>query len=56
MNFIQKITEGLMSPNEMLTSALTFPGAIIEIILYVNILFALLNIKAPKSKKYLQGS
>lgn len=54
MNFIQKITEGLMSPNEMLTSILIIPQAIIEIILYVNILFALLNIKAPKTKKYLQ--
>ena len=54
MNILQKITEGLMSPNEMLTSALIIPQAIIEIILYVNILFTLLNIKAPKSKKYLQ--
>ena len=54
MNILQKITAGLMSPNEMLTSMLTFPGAIIEIILYVNILFTLLSIKSSKRKKYLQ--
>lgn len=54
MNILQKITAGLMSPNEMLTSMLTVPGAIIEIILYVNILFTLLGIKSSKRKKYLQ--
>lgn len=54
MNILQKITAGLMSPNEMLISMLTFPGAIIEIILYVNILFTLLSIKSSKRKKYLQ--
>ena len=54
MNIFQKITEGLMSPNEMLTSLLVIPAAIIEVILYVNILLTLLNIKAPKSKKYPQ--
>lgn len=54
MNILQKITAGLMSPNEMLTSMLTVPGAIIEIVLYVNILFTLLSIKSSKRKKYLQ--
>ena len=54
MNILQKITEGLMSPNEMLTSILVIPAAIIEVIIYVNILLTLLNINASKSKKYLQ--
>lgn len=54
MNILQKITAGLMGPNEMLTSILIIPQAIIEIILYINILFTLLNIKTPKIKKYIQ--
>ena len=54
MNILQKITAGLMSPNEMLTNIIIIPQAIIEIILYVNILFILLNLKTSKSKKYIQ--
>ena len=54
MNILQKITAGLMSPNEMLTSMLIIPQAIIEIILYINILFTLLNIHSSRRKKYLQ--
>ena len=54
MNILQKITDGLMNPNEMLTSLLVVPAAIIEGILYVNILLVLLDIKPTKSKKYIQ--
>ena len=54
MNILQKITDGLMNPNEMLTSLLVVPAAIIEGILYVNILLVLLDIKPSKSKKYIQ--
>ena len=54
MNILQKITAGLMSPNEMLINIIIIPQAIIEIILYVNILFILLNLKTSKSKKYIQ--
>ena len=54
MNILQKISQDLMSPNEMLTSILIIPAAIIEVILYVNIIISLLHISVQKRKFYVQ--
>lgn len=53
MNIFQKITEGLMSPNEMLTNILSIPFFLIEA--YIDItLFLTLFAKSPSKKnKYL---
>ena len=54
MNILQKISQDLMSPNEMLTSILIIPAAIIEVILYVNIIISLLHISVQKRNYYVQ--
>ena len=53
MNILQKITAGLMSPNEMLISIISFPATLIELIITVNIFITLLDIKPTKKSKYL---
>lgn len=53
MNILQKITDGLMNPNEMLINMLSIPGTLIEAILYVNMCIVLLDIKTVKKTKYL---
>ena len=54
MNILQKISQDLMNPNEMLTSILIIPAAIIEVILYVNIIISLLHISVQKRNYYVQ--
>lgn len=54
MNILQKISQDLMNPNEMLTSILIIPAAIIEVILYVNIIISLLHISVQKRNFYVQ--
>ena len=54
MNILQKITEGLMSPNEMLTNTIIIPVAIlIELVISVNFFITLLDLKPTKRNKYL---
>ena len=52
MNIFQKITEGLMSPNEMLTSLINIPAAIIESYIYVNLFITLFAKNTISKNKY----
>ena len=49
MNIFQKITEGLMSQNEMLTNILSIPFFLIEAYIDIN-LFITLFAKSPSKK------
>lgn len=53
MNTIQKIMNILMKPNATLTSIISIPCTLIEIIIYVNMCLVLLNIETTKKRKYL---
>ncbi len=53
MNIFQKITEGLMSPNEMLTNIITVPFFIIEAYIYINLFITLFAKSPSKKNKYL---
>lgn len=53
MNTIQKIIDILMKPNTTLTSIISIPCTLIEIIIYVNMCLVLLNIETTKKRKYL---
>ena len=48
MNTIQKIMNILMKPNATLTSIISIPCTLIEIIIYVNMCLVLLNIETTK--------
>lgn len=52
MNIFQKITEGLMSPNEMLTNIITIPFFIIEAYIYINLFITFFD-KSPSKKNKL---
>ena len=53
MNILQKITEGLMSPNEMLTNIITIPFFVIEAYIYINLFFTLFSKQPPRKNKYI---
>ena len=53
MNIFQKITEGLMSQNEMLTNIITVPFFIIETYIYINLFITLFAKSPSKKSKYL---
>ncbi len=53
MNIFQKITEGLMSQNEMLTNIITVPFFIIEAYIYINLFITLFAKSPSKKNKYL---
>ena len=53
MNILQKISQDLMSPNEMLTSILTIPSIFIELLISMNIFITLLNVQSTKKRKWL---
>ena len=53
MNILQKITAGLMSPNEMLINIISIPATLIELLITVNMFITLLSLKPLKKTKYL---
>lgn len=53
MNIFQKITEGLMSPNEMLTNILSIPFFLIEAYIFVNLFTTLFNKNASKKNTFI---
>lgn len=53
MNIFQKITEGLMSQNEMLTNILSIPFFLIEAYIFVNLFTTLFNKNASKKNTFI---
>lgn len=53
MNILQKISQDLMSPNEMLTNIITIPFFIIEAYIYTNLFTTIFTKNLSKKAKYL---
>ena len=53
MNILQKISQDLMSPNEMLTNILSIPFFIIEAYISINMFLTLFTKHVPRKNKYI---